>query len=294
VHANGILGLGAVTDERTWRDMLLTPSRHTGPRLTEVPWPDIAVITATTDGRSHDAILRGADGVPRRHRLGFDRLIPHRTYTVDGAHRAGSHRERGRPSGGGGRPPAPPPPPPHAGLTRGRVRSASSGAGARMGVPRLQEVVVPEDRPPYPPFTRETALQKVQAAEDAWNTRDPQRVALAYTPDSQWRNRDVFLSGREEIVDFLTRKWERELDYALRKSLWSFGEDRIAVRFQYECHDAVGQWWRSYGNELWEFDEHGLMRRREASINDVAIDEADRRLRGPRPEAERGLDIPLR
>jgi uncharacterized protein len=163
-----------------------------------------------------------------------------------------------------------------------------------MGVPRLQEVVVPEDRPPYPPFTRETALHKVQAAEDAWNTRDPQRVALAYTPDSQWRNRDVFLSGREEIVDFLTRKWERELDYALRKSLWSFGEDRIAVRFQYECHDAAGQWWRSYGNELWEFDEHGLMRRREASINDVAIDEADRRLRGPRPEAERGLDIPLR
>lgn len=152
---------------------------------------------------------------------------------------------------------------------------------------------MPEDRPPYPPFTRETALQKVQAAEDAWNTRDPQRVALAYTPDSQWRNRDVFVSGREEIVAFLTRKWERELDYALRKSLWIFGEDRIAVRFQYECHDAAGQWWRSYGNELWEFDEHGLMRRREASINDLAIDEADRRIRGARPEAERGLDIPL-
>ncbi|GAA0491320.1 hypothetical protein GCM10010361_65710 [Streptomyces olivaceiscleroticus] len=109
---------------------------------------------------------------------------------------------------------------------------------------------MPEDRPPYPPFTRETALQKVQAAEDAWNTRDPHRVALAYTPDSTWRNRDTFVSGREEIVAFLTRKWERELDYALRKSLWGFHENRIAVRFQYEWHDAEGQWWRSYGNEL--------------------------------------------
>lgn len=153
---------------------------------------------------------------------------------------------------------------------------------------------MPESRPPFPPFTHETASQKVQAAEDAWNTRDPQRVALAYTPDSQWRNRDVFLDGREEIVAFLTRKWQRELDYALRKSLWSFWENRIAVRFQYECHDADGQWWRSYGNELWEFDEHGLMRRREASINDVAIDEADRRIHGPRPEDERGTDIPIR
>ncbi|WP_280871903.1 nuclear transport factor 2 family protein [Streptomyces sp. MJP52] len=149
------------------------------------------------------------------------------------------------------------------------------------------------DRPPYPPFTRDTALRKVQAAEDAWNTRDPLRVAQAYTQDSRWRNRDVFVTGREEIVAFLTRKWERELDYALRKSLWAFDGDRIAVRFQYEWHDARGRWWRSYGNELWEFDERGLMRRREASIDDVAIQEADRRIHGPRPAAERGLDIPL-
>ncbi|MGI5321159.1 nuclear transport factor 2 family protein [Actinomadura nitritigenes] len=152
---------------------------------------------------------------------------------------------------------------------------------------------MPEDRPPYPPFTRETALQKVQAAEDAWNTRDPERVASAYTPDSVWRNRDAFISGRDEIVAFLTRKWERELGYALRKSLWGFRENRMAVRFQYEWHDADGQWWRSYGNELWEFDEHGLMRRREASINDIAITEADRRIHGPRPKNEHGIDIPL-
>ncbi|MFC8536695.1 nuclear transport factor 2 family protein [Streptomyces sp. NPDC057249] len=153
---------------------------------------------------------------------------------------------------------------------------------------------MPEERPPCPPFTQEAALQKVQAAEDAWNSCDPHRVALAYTPDSTWRNRDTFVSGREEIVAFLTQKWERELDYALRKSLWGFHENRIAVRFQYEWHDAQGQWWRSYGNELWEFDEHGLMRRREASINDVAIPEADRRIRGPRPRGEHGVDIPLR
>src|SRR6187200_3310951 len=149
-------------------------------------------------------------------------------------------------------------------------------------------------RPPFPPFTRETALAKVQAAEDAWNTRDPERVALAYTEDSVWRNRDMFISGRADIVTFLRQKWERELDYALRKDLWAFTDDRIAVRFQYECHDASGQWWRSYGNELWEFDEHGLMRRREASINDVAISESDRRIFGPRPEAEHGLEFPLR
>ncbi|GAA2221083.1 nuclear transport factor 2 family protein [Streptomyces nogalater] len=153
---------------------------------------------------------------------------------------------------------------------------------------------MPEGRPPYPPFTLETARQKVQAAEDAWNTRDPHRVALAYTEDSVWRNRDRFLTGREEIVAFLTAKWRRELDYALRKSLWSFHEDRIAVRFQYECRDTDGQWWRSYGNELWEFDAHGLMRRREASINDVAIEESDRRIFGPRPADERGTDLPLR
>jgi nuclear transport factor 2 (NTF2) superfamily protein len=137
-------------------------------------------------------------------------------------------------------------------------------------------------RPPVPPFTRETALQKVQAAENAWNSRDPERVSLAYTEDSVWRNRDQFVSGRAAIVDFLTQKWQRELDYALRKSLWAFTEDRIAVRFQYECRDASGQWWRSYGNENWEFDADGLMRRREASINDVPIDESERRIFGPR------------
>jgi hypothetical protein len=150
------------------------------------------------------------------------------------------------------------------------------------------------DRPPLPPFTRETAAQKVQAAEDAWNSRDPGRVALAYSEDSDWRNRGQFVTGRPQIVEFLTGKWERELDYALRKNLWSFDGSRIAVRFQYESHDRDGQWWRSYGNELWEFDEHGLMTRREASINDVAITEADRRIFGPRPEAERGRDFPLR
>jgi hypothetical protein len=151
-----------------------------------------------------------------------------------------------------------------------------------------------DDRPPLPPFTAQTARQKVQAAEDAWNTRDPVRVAGAYTADSVWRNRDQFVTGRDEIVAFLTRKWERELDYALRKNLWSFGENRIAVRFQYECRDAGGQWWRCYGNELWEFDARGLMRRREASINDVRIEEAGRRIFGPRPQAEHGVEFPLR
>ncbi|GAA2082598.1 nuclear transport factor 2 family protein [Actinomadura alba] len=149
-------------------------------------------------------------------------------------------------------------------------------------------------RPPYPPFDEATAAQKVQAAEDAWNTCDPVRVSLAYTEDSVWRNRDRFVTGREAIVAFLTEKWERELDYALRKELWSFGGDRIAVRFQYECHDATGQWWRSYGNELWEFGDDGLMRRREASINDVAISADERRIFGPRPDSERGASIPLR
>ncbi|MFD6072723.1 nuclear transport factor 2 family protein [Amycolatopsis lurida] len=151
-----------------------------------------------------------------------------------------------------------------------------------------------EDRPPYPPFTRETALRKVQAAEDAWNTRDPHKVASAYTPDSVWRNRETFVRGREEIVTFLTGKWERELDYALRKNLWAFTENRIAVRFQYEWHDGAGRSWRSHGNELWEFDEHGLMSRREASINDVAISETERRIHGPRPKEEHGADFPLR
>ncbi|MEU0463917.1 nuclear transport factor 2 family protein [Amycolatopsis sp. NPDC006131] len=149
------------------------------------------------------------------------------------------------------------------------------------------------DRPPFPPFDEVTAAQKVQAAEDAWNTRDPEKVALAYTPDSVWRNRDQHVVGRDAIVEFLRRKWERELDYALRKELWGFRGNRIAVRFQYECHDAEGQWWRSYGNELWEFTENGLMRRREASINDTPITESERRIFGPRPESERGQLLPV-
>ena len=150
------------------------------------------------------------------------------------------------------------------------------------------------DRPPLPPFDSESAAAKVQAAEDAWNTRDPERVASAYTVDSVWRNRDTFVTGRAAIIEFLTAKWDRELDYALRKNLWAFAGNRIAVRFQYECHDAAGQWWRSYGNELWEFDDHGFMARREASINDLAIDESQRRIFGPRPSAERGTDFPIR
>lgn len=149
------------------------------------------------------------------------------------------------------------------------------------------------DRPPLPPFSAETAAQKVQAAEDAWNTRDPQRVSLAYSEGSIWRNRDTFVRGRGEIVAFLASKWERELDYALRKNLWCFEENRIAVRFQYECRDEDGQWWRSYGNELWEFDEHGLMSRREASINDVPIAEHDRRIFGSRSSADGHEESPL-
>lgn len=130
-------------------------------------------------------------------------------------------------------------------------------------------------------------------AEDAWNSRDPARVALAYTADCVLRNRDEFITGREQIIAFLTRKWERELDYSLRKQLWGFRGNRMAVRFQYESRDGEGNWYRSYGNELWEFDEQGLMRRREASINDVSISEADRRNFGPRPADEHGVDIPL-
>ena len=133
-------------------------------------------------------------------------------------------------------------------------------------------------RPPVPPFTEETARQKVQAAEDAWNTRDPERVALAYTEDSEWRNRDTFLTGRRAIVDFLTAKWQRELGYRLRKELWAHTGDRIAVRFEYEYHDTDGRWFRAYGNENWEFDAHGLMRRRYASINDLAITPDERRI----------------
>lgn len=149
-------------------------------------------------------------------------------------------------------------------------------------------------RPPFPPFTEETAVAKVQAAEDAWNTCDPERVALAYTEAAVWRNRGEFVTGRHDIVAFLRGKWQRELDYALRKSLWAFRGNRIAVRFQYECHDEAGQWWRSYGNEQWEFAPDGLMSRREASINDIPIAEADRRIFGPRPNSEHGMAIPLR
>jgi nuclear transport factor 2 (NTF2) superfamily protein len=133
-----------------------------------------------------------------------------------------------------------------------------------------------ESRPPFPPFTLETAQQKIQAAENAWNSRDIERVALAYTIDSQWRNRNEFFSGREAIKDFLKRKWDKELDYRLKKELWAFTDNRIAVRFEYEWHDDTGQWYRSYGNENWEFAENGLMQRRFASINDLAINEAER------------------
>jgi hypothetical protein len=149
-------------------------------------------------------------------------------------------------------------------------------------------------RPPFPPFTLETALEKVQTAEDAWNTRNPERVALAYTENSVWRNRDRFITGRAEIITFLRHKWDRELDYALRKELWGFRDNRIAVRFQYECQDPTGQWWRSYGNELWEFTPEGLMSRREASINDMLISEADRRIHGPRPTNQHGTPLPVR
>jgi nuclear transport factor 2 (NTF2) superfamily protein len=152
--------------------------------------------------------------------------------------------------------------------------------------------LAPMDRPPLPPFTFETATQKVRLAEDAWNTRDPKRVALAYTTDSRWRNRGEFLQGREAIEAFLTRKWQRELDYRLIKELWSFLANRIAVRFAYEWHDDSGNWYRSYGNEMWEFDAHGLMRLRFASINDAPIAEIERRYRWPqgsRPDAHPSL-----
>ncbi|GAA3076095.1 hypothetical protein FHS39_002632 [Streptomyces olivoverticillatus] len=137
---------------------------------------------------------------------------------------------------------------------------------------------MPDSKPPLPPFTAETARRKVQAAEDAWNSRDPERVALAYTVDSQWRNRDVFLCGREAITEFLREKWRRELDYRLRKELWAYTDDRIAVRFEYEWHDAEGRWFRSYGNENWEFTPDGLMSKRYASVNDVPIAASERRL----------------
>jgi len=149
-----------------------------------------------------------------------------------------------------------------------------------------------EPRNPLPPFTEETARQKVLMAENAWNSKDAERVAGAYTPDSQWRNRNEFVQGRDEIVAFLKQKWEREIDYVLRKDLWAFSGNRIAVRFQYEWRNAAGQWFRSYGNENWEFDDLGYMRRREASINDLEINESDRRIFGARAEGETS-GIPL-
>ncbi len=150
-----------------------------------------------------------------------------------------------------------------------------------------------EGKPPLPPFDREAALTKVRAAEDAWNSRDADRVAMAYSVDSHWRNRAEIFEGREAVREFLRRKWDKELDYRLIKDLWAFTENRIAVRFQYEWHDDAGQWYRAHGNELWEFDDDGLMRRREASINDRPIAEADRRFHwpapGPRPDEHPGL-----
>jgi len=144
-----------------------------------------------------------------------------------------------------------------------------------------------EQRPPFPPFNEETAKQKVRAAEDGWNNRNPEKVAMAYTADSQWRNRSEFLNGRDEIREFLTRKWEKEQDYRLIKELWAYTDNRIAVRFAYEWHDESGNWFRSYGNENWEFDDNGLMKVRRASINDLAIEESERKFHwdlGPRPE----------
>jgi len=149
-----------------------------------------------------------------------------------------------------------------------------------------------EPRPPLPPFTYETAVRKVRAAEDAWNNRNPEKVSMAYTPDSQWRNRSEFLNGREEIVEFLTRKWAREQEYRLIKEIWAFTDNRIAVRFAYEWHDDAGQWYRSYGNESWEFDENGYMAVRRASINDLPISEGERKFHwphGPRPDDHPGL-----
>ena len=149
-----------------------------------------------------------------------------------------------------------------------------------------------ESRPPFPPFNKETALVKVRAAEDAWNSRDPEKVSLAYTVDSTWRNRSEFLAGREQIVQFLKRKWSRELEYRLIKELWAFTENRLAVRFAYEWHDDSGNWYRSYGNENWEFADSGLMQRRIASINDVPITEQERKYHWPegsRPDDHPGL-----
>ena len=155
-----------------------------------------------------------------------------------------------------------------------------------------REGLVGSARPPVPPFTRETAIQKVRAAEDGWNSREPERVALAYTRNSRWRNRSEFLNGTSEIVEFLKRKWAKELEYRLIKELWAFDRNRIAVRFAYEWHDQTGKWFRSYGNENWEFDDRGLMIVRHASINDLPITESDRKYHGPlgrRPDEHPGL-----
>jgi nuclear transport factor 2 (NTF2) superfamily protein len=149
-----------------------------------------------------------------------------------------------------------------------------------------------ESRPPFPPFTRETATEKARLAEDGWNSRDPEKVALAYTANSRWRNRAEFVTGRDEVVAFLTRKWRRELDYRLIKELWAFEGNRIAVRFAYECHDDSGNWFRSYGNENWEFEDNGLMSRRYACINDLPIRESERKFHWPlgrRPDDHPGL-----
>ncbi|MEP1093790.1 MAG: nuclear transport factor 2 family protein [Cyclobacteriaceae bacterium] len=135
-----------------------------------------------------------------------------------------------------------------------------------------------EKKNPLPPFTAETAAQKVQMAEDGWNSKNPEKVSMAYSPDTEWRNRDQFINGREEVVSFLTDKWKKELDYKLKKELWAFTDNRIAVRFEYEYHNEEGQWFRAYGNENWEFDENGYMKKRYASINDLTISETDRRL----------------
>jgi uncharacterized protein len=173
-----------------------------------------------------------------------------------------------------------------------RVWFAHAGAGANDAILAGVAMSSIEQRPPLPPFTRETAIQKVRLAEDGWNTRDPARVALAYTTDSRWRNRAEFLQGREAIVNFLTRKWSRELEYRLIKELWAFEGNRIAVRFAYEWHDDSGNWFRSYGNENWLFNEHGLMAERHASINDVPITVAQRKYHWPqgrRPDDHPGL-----
>jgi nuclear transport factor 2 (NTF2) superfamily protein len=157
---------------------------------------------------------------------------------------------------------------------------------------RFTEEKIMNTRPPLPPFSRETAIAKVRLAEDAWNSRDPEKVALAYSLDSRWRNRSEFVNGRQEIIAFLTRKWARELDYRLIKELWAFSDDRIAVRFAYEWHDDSGNWYRSYGNENWEFNDDGLMRLRFASINDLPIRESDRKYfwaAGRRPDTHAGL-----